>query len=106
MNMAELDILMKKINRWGEDLCGKKNKDYSTDLDVHTNFKTMATLCGILAIDVKTPRGCMQYEIIKKVYRIFKLVNSGMPPENESLFDSAVDANVYIALLLGLGVTK
>ena len=106
MNLYQLVHLVKDINGTAEDLCKRKNKDYSRDDDVHANFHQLAALCIILGVDVSTPRGCIQYSILLKVQRIFKLVNAGGIPANESLHDSAVDLNVYLALLIGYADEK
>ena len=106
MNLKNLSKLVSKITQRVELLAVKKNKDYSTDDDVHTNFKEVTFLCNLLRVDRSTPHGAIQYEIVKKIHRIFKLVNEGQTPENESLFDNAVDLNVYIALLLGLNESE
>jgi hypothetical protein len=79
----------------------KKNADYSHNADVHSNFKDMAELCRILHINVAKPEGCMEYEIIKKIHRLFKLINDGKPPENETLHDSFIDTQGYQTLLDG-----
>jgi len=102
MNLNNLSKLVSKINQRVELLAVKKNKDYSMDSDVHTNFIDVSVLCNLLLVDVGTPQGCIQYEIVKKIHRVFKLIREGKTPANESLLDNAVDINVYIALLLGL----
>lgn len=102
MELKELSKLVSKITQRVELLAVKKNKDYSHDSNVHSNFLDVSALCELLLVDIWTPQGCIQYEIIKKIHRVFKLIREDETPENESLFDNAVDINVYIALLLGL----
>ena len=102
MELKELSKLVSKITQRIELLAVKKNKDYSHDSDVHSNFLEVSALCNLLLVDVGTPQGCIQYEIVKKIHGMFKLVRDAKTPENESLFDNTVDINVYIALLLGL----
>ena len=101
MNLHELVKLVKDINGTAEDLCKRKNKDYSRDDDVHANFHQLAALCTILGVDASTPQGCMEFFCVVKLHRLFKLVNAGGKPANESLFDTVADDNVYKALLIG-----
>lgn len=106
MNLNNLSKLVSRINQRVELLAVKKNKDYSHDSDVHSNFLGVSALCDLLLVDVTTPTGCIQYEIVKKIHRLFKLIREGKTPENESLFDNAADTDVYIALLLGLNESE
>ena len=101
MKLKELNEQIKKSNRASEELAIKKNKDYSKDDDVHANFHRVARLCETLDVDVRTPVGVMQFMILWKIQRLFKLTKEGALPENESLFDTVVDINVYDALLVG-----
>ena len=102
MNLTQLDSLLEDLGKRARDICGKKNADYSKDDDVHVNFKRVAELCKVLEVDVSTPRGCIQFHILHKIHRLFKLVNEGRTPENESVADNSIDIFVYKALLLGL----
>jgi len=102
---VNLDQLAELVNRVGfrkKELAVKKNGDYSNAEDVHTNFKTVAELCRLLGVDVTTPEGCLEYMVLHKIHRLFKLINSGKKPDNESLFDNNVDTQVYLDLLLGV----
>ena len=106
MNLTELDSLLEKQGKRARELCVKKNADYSKDDDVHVNFKTVAQLCKVLEVDVSTPRGCIQFHILHKIHRLFKLINEGRTPENESVADTVLDEFVYSALLIGLNEEK
>jgi len=101
MELEALAELIKKINQRKAEIATKKNKDYSYRTDVHSNFHTVAAICKLLGIDVSTPQGCIQYLVIHKIHRLFKLINSGADPENESLLDNAIDTEVYLDLLIG-----
>lgn len=101
MNLDELNEQLKKSNRASEELAIKKNKDYSKDDDVHANFHRVARLCEVLGVDVRTPQGVMQFMVLWKVQRLFKLTKEGTLPRNEPLFDTGVDINVYNNLLIG-----
>ncbi len=101
MKLPRLNELIKSINLTSEKLAIKKNKDYSKDDDVHANFHRVARLCEALDVDVRTPKGVMQFMILWKVQRLFKLTKEGAVPCNESLSDTGVDINVYDALLIG-----
>jgi len=82
-----------------EKILISKNKDYSHGYDVHSNFTTMAQLCKLMKVDVTTPEGCIQYELIKKVYRMLKLINESTDPNHESLWDNSMDCHAYQHLL-------
>lgn len=99
MNLTELTALIKKIGTTMEELCQKKNDDYSRDTDVHSNFKEVSLLCRMLNIDVHTPKGCIEFFIVVKLHRLFKLSRANKPPSNESLIDTIVDSGVYQVLL-------
>ena len=101
MKLQELNEQLKKSNRASEELAIKKNKDYSKDDDVHANFHRVARLCEILDVDARTPKGVMQFMILWKIQRLFKLTKEGTVPCNEPLFDTVVDINVYDNLLIG-----
>lgn len=106
MNLLELKGLIYQINAKSEMLAVKKNKDYSKDDDVHANFDTVARLCNVLDVDVRTPQGVIMFMILWKIHRQFKLVREGAMPSNETLFDTGVDINVYDALLIGYNKEK
>jgi hypothetical protein len=81
------------------ELLIKKNADYSENADVHSNFKEMAQLCGWLGVDVSKPEGCVQFFVLVKIHRLFKLIREGKTPQNEGLHDSCVDQINYLLLL-------
>jgi len=77
----------------------KKNADYSENADVHSNFKEMAQLCTDLDVDVSKPEGCLEFLILWKIRRLFKLIRDGKAPQNETLSDSYLDLHNFIILL-------
>ena len=81
------------------ELLIRKNADYSKDADVHSNFREIAELCTFFDIDVRTPVGCIQFFILMKLHRQFKLIREGKTPSNESLGDTSVDKINYEILL-------
>jgi len=81
------------------ELLISKNADYSNNDDVHSNFKELAQLCRDLNVDVSTPVGCIQFMILMKTHRQFKLIREGKKPENESLQDTCTDKLNYEILL-------
>lgn len=101
MKLWELEKQLKNMNAVSEITATQKNKDYSRDDDVHANFHRVARLCDTLDVDVRKPQGVMQFMILWKVQRLFKLTKEGAIPCNEPLFDTVVDINVYNALLIG-----
>ena len=101
MKLQELNEQLRKSNRASEKLAIKKNKDYSKDDDVHANFHRVARLCEILDVDTKTAQGVIQFMILWKIQRMFKLSKEGVTPENETIFDTGVDINIYDNLLIG-----
>ena len=101
MIIKEMSQLTDEINAQKAKLVSSKNKDYSYGNDVHANFKRVAKICETLKVDVTKPEGCMEYEIVKKVCRLFKLINDGTEPNHESIFDNGVDEEVYMDLLVG-----
>jgi len=80
-------------------LLDKKNQDYSHDDDVHSNFKEMASICRAFKVDVTCPEGVMQYHVLHKIHRLFKLINESKEPANESIKDSVIDEQNYMTLL-------
>ena len=101
MNIEDMEGLVGQINKQKSALVSSKNKDYSYGTDVHANFKCLAELCKTLKVDVTTPEGCMEYMILHKIHRLFKLINDGTEPNHESIFDNGVDEEVYMDLLIG-----
>ena len=101
MNIETMSELVEQINTQKAKLVSSKNKDYSYGHDVHANFKCLAELCKTLKVDVTTPEGCMEYMILHKIHRLFKLINDGTEPNHESIFDNGVDEEVYMDLLIG-----
>jgi len=101
MNLKDMEGLVDRVNKQKSALVSSKNKDYSYGNDVHANFKRVAKICETLKVDVTKPEGCMEYEIVKKVCRLFKLINDGTEPNHESIFDNGVDEEVYMDLLVG-----
>ena len=101
MNIEDMGRLVDEINKQKAKLVASKNGDYSYSRDVHNNFRCLASLCKTLKVDVTTPEGCMEYMILHKIHRLFKLINDGTKPNHESLFDNGVDGEVYMDLLVG-----
>ena len=99
MKLVRFEKEIKKMHKATEDILVSKNKDYSHSEDVHSNFMVMAQFCKLLKVDVTTPEGCIQYELIKKVYRLLKLINAGVTPNHESLWDNSMDCHAYQHLL-------
>jgi len=100
MNIKQLLEYSKRANREKERVIVSKNHDYSEDVDAHKNFRTVAGLCKILDVSVQEPHGVVQFMILWKIHRLFKLKNEGKEPENESLFDNNVDIQNYLDLLV------
>ena len=101
MIIEEMSQLTDEVNAQKSKLVSSKNKDYSYNDDVHANFRCLAELCKALKVDVTTPEGCMEYMILHKIHRLFKLINDGTEPNHESIFDNGVDEEVYMDLLIG-----
>lgn len=99
MNLDDFGKDIKEMHDSVEKILVSKNKDYSHSVDVHSNFKTMAQLCTLFKIDVRTPEGCIQYELVKKMHRMLKLINEGAEPEHESLWNNSMDSHAYQHLL-------
>jgi hypothetical protein len=99
MNLDDFGKDIKEMHKAVESILVSKNKDYSHSVDVHSNFTTTAQLCKLFKVDVTTPEGCMQYELIKKIYRMFKLINESVDPNHESLWDNSMDCHAYQYLL-------
>jgi len=100
MKLFELIKIINLVNRTKYKICLKKNKDYSVDENAHKNFEELAALCKLMKVDVSIPLGCMEFLILFKLRRLFKLKRAGTIPENESLFDTVVDIEVYQDLYL------
>jgi len=101
MNLDDFRLYLGQICHDMQRIAINKNKDYSIATKTHQNFEEMAELCKIFKVDVTTPEGCIEFQIIWKIRRLFKLKREGRKPTNESLQNNVVDANVYIALLAG-----
>jgi len=86
-------------NLLARSLLDKKNQDYSHDDDVHSNFKEMAKICADFGVDITRPEGIIEYHVLHKIHRIFKLINSADEPSNEPVKDSVVDLENYMTLL-------
>ena len=100
MKLLELIKTINLVNRTKYKICLKKNKDYSIDENAHKNFEELAVLCKLMKVDVSTPLGCMEFFILHKLRRLFRLKRAGIPPENETLFDTIIDIEVYQDLYL------
>ena len=100
MNLKQLLGYTKWVNREREKKIVSKNADYSEEIDAHKNFRTVASLCKTLDVNVKKPSGVVEFMILWKIHRLFKLKNEGKEPENESLFDNNVDIQNYLDLLV------
>jgi len=92
---TQLTLVYNKIKK----LMQKKNKDYSSAEDIHTNFKRVAQLGNIYNVDVKEPQGVMRFFILIKFDRYMNLTSRGEAPQNESLEDTTIDSHVYQMLL-------
>ena len=106
MKLLKLIKSIECVNRAKRLICVKKNKDYSRDDNAHKNFEELAAICKLMKVDVSAPLGCMEFLILFKLRRLFKLKRAGTIPENESLFDTVVDIEVYQDLYLTYGETK
>ena len=102
MNLPRLISVAQETFENCTDLLIRKNSDYSKDADVHSNFTELAGLCTFFDIDVRTPVGCLQFFILMKTHRQFKLIRDGKTPSNESLLDTSVDKINYEILLNAL----
>ena len=101
--MKKLGTLLEfveRVNERKQEICAAKNIDYSEVTDTHKNFHVVSGICKLLDVDVRKPLGAVEFMIIWKIHRLFKLKNSGKTPENESLFDTNVDTQVYEDLLM------
>lgn len=102
MELEDLTKFQRKTNNLKEELCRAKNADYSKADDVHNNFRTVAKLCDVLNVDARTPEGALEYLILHKIHRLFKLKREGKAPENESLFQNNVDLQNFEDLYVTL----
>ena len=75
----------------------RKNEDYA-DEDALSNFKRVATVCGIWGVDVSTPSGVADLYIVMKLDRYFNLKRRGKTPKNESVDDTFMDIFNYFDL--------
>uniref|UniRef100_A0A6M3J9S1 Uncharacterized protein n=1 Tax=viral metagenome TaxID=1070528 RepID=A0A6M3J9S1_9ZZZZ len=80
----------------------KKASDYANE-DILANFKATAAVCKSLAehgmpIDITTAKGvaCL-YQLLKMLRRL-NLYAKSIPPQNEALQDTFLDASNYIDL--------
>lgn len=99
MNLEKFGKDIEEMHDAVEKILISKNKDYSHSEDVHSNFEAMAKLCKICKVDITTPQGCIQYELLKKIYRMLKLINEDAEPNHESLWDNSMDCHAYQHLL-------
>jgi len=106
MNLNTLLTHSSTNNLHARSLLDKKNQDYSEDTDVHANFRRVAQLCNTLDVDVTKPAGVLQFMILWKIQRWFRIINSGKNPTNEGYSDTAVDLENYITLLYTLLIDK
>ena len=102
MNLIQLLTHSSNLNLLARSLLDKKNKDYSKEDDVHANFRRVAKLCELLEVDVSKPHGVLQFMILWKIQRWFRVINSGLPPVNENHENAAVDLHNYEDLLYTL----
>ena len=100
MKLFELITAIDCVNLSKREICLKKNKDYSVDENAHANFEELAALCKLMKVDVSTPLGCIEFFVLHKLRRLLKLKRAGITPENESLFDTVIDTEVYQDLYL------
>lgn len=75
----------------------KKSHDYA-DEDALSNFKRVSAICKLLRVDVGTPSGAALFHLIHKMDRIQNLLAKKVKPENESLKDNLLDAQIYLDL--------
>ena len=102
MNLSTLLTHSSTNNLHARSLLDKKNQDYSEENDVHVNFKLVADLCRLLNVDASEPEGALQFMILWKIQRWFRIINSGKNPANEGYKETAVDLENYITLLYTL----
>ena len=102
MKLNQLLTHSSTLNLHARTLLDKKNQDYSNEDNVHANFEDMCMMCYVLDINVQEARGCIMFEIVKKIRRLWKIIKSNRNPVNESLKDSVVDLHNYIDLLYTL----
>jgi len=100
MRLRNLLKFSDQIHQEARDLMAKKNKDYSNDDSVHDNFMVQSLLCSILGVDIGTHMGAIEFLILFKIHRLFKMAQSDGKPANESVKDTVVDLHNYIDLLL------
>ena len=99
MNIHLFDTQLTLVYNRIKKLMQKKNKDYSTAEDIHTNFKRVARLCNTYDVDVRKTDGVMRFFIAIKFDRYMNLTGRGEVPENESLEDTTIDSHIYQMLL-------
>jgi len=99
MQLKHLLEFSERIHKKAMGLMSKKNKDYSEEESVHDNFRAQSLLCYILDVEAGTLSGAIEFLILFKIHRLFRLINNGETPENETLEDTVVDLHNYIDLL-------
>ena len=95
MNKEQLHSLFKDYIELQEKVLISKGDDYS-NTDRLSNFKNTANILNI------TPQLAALALIATKVSRISNLLNSNLPPNNESIQDSIMDLSNYSFLLYAL----
>lgn len=95
MNKEQLHSLFTDYIELQEMILLSKGDDYS-NTDRLSNFKNTASILNI------TPQLAALTLIATKVSRISNLLNSNLPPNNESIQDSIMDLSNYSFLLYAL----
>jgi len=95
MTKQEQEIYFNDTVQKMKSVLVSKASDYSTNIDVLSNFKLAGNICGI-----SPELNCLSL-IATKVARLGVLLNSNNKPNNESIQDSILDLSNY-ALLLGM----
>jgi hypothetical protein len=95
MNIDEAISIQRKLFERRMELREKKGHDYANLENVHLNFDTLASICRLLDVDVKTPQGCAFFDKLMKVQREANLLFSGKTPSNEALIDTILDLANY-----------
>lgn len=87
--LIKIDQMFEKM----KDTILSKSVDYSTNMDVLSNFKLAGSICGL------TPELNALSLIATKVARLGVLLKSESKPNNESIQDSILDLANYSVLL-------
>ena len=106
MNLDKFRLFLAQVCHDMQRIMVKKNKDYANLSNIYSNFERVARICQIWQVDVTKPEGCIMYEAVKKLDRLWKLKKNGVKPENESLQDTVVDSGVYQSLLAGYDISQ